>query len=127
MEMPRPSCSGWRHATLREQAEIVMQQFDELPSRIRSTEVSGEAGNGSVVAFADGTGTLTRMTIDDAAARDNDPATLGRMIVEAIESAEDAAFRARRALLDEMTFAGHPIMEWLPGAGPPTNQENGSS
>lgn len=112
--MPEAGISGWSGDELREQVETVMRQFDELPSRIRGTAVSGEAGNGSVVAFADGTGTLTRLTIDEAAARDNGAPALGRMIVEAIGSAEEAARQARRALLDEMTFAGHPIMEWLP-------------
>ena len=117
--MPDIDISGWSGEDLREQTEIISRQLDELPGRIRTAQVSGAAGPGSVVAFADGTGTLTRITMDAAAIRDHDARWLGRMVMEAIRRAEEAAGAARHALLDEMTFAGRPILEWLPDSARP--------
>jgi DNA-binding protein YbaB len=114
MATPDIDFSRWSGEDLREQAEIVSRQLDELPARIRTAHASGSAGHGSVVAFADGTGTLTRVTMDTAAIRDTDARSLGRMVVTAIGRAEEAARAARHALLDEMTFAGRPILDWLP-------------
>lgn len=105
--------TGWSHESLRLQAETVTRLLFELPSRVQAVEVSGDADNGSVVAFADGTGSLTRVAFEATTIRRYDARSVGRLVVEAICRAEDAALRTRQALGDEMTFAGHPIQDWL--------------
>ena len=105
---------GWSDETLMAQADEVSRRLDQLPARIREGRASGEAGNGTVFAHVDGAGRLAGLEVRRAA--ECDARRLGHQVVEAIGQAEAAAARMRADLLDEFTFAGRPLRDYLPSA-----------
>jgi DNA-binding protein YbaB len=77
--------------------------------RIEALEVRAEAGRGSVVAVADGGGTLTGLIIAPASFRHADADRLGRQVLEAIRLVEQEAETRRGQLFGEVAFAGRPL------------------
>jgi DNA-binding protein YbaB len=83
-------------------ADEVYGMVRRLPGRVREARLRGAAGNGSVVAHADGAGTLLRLDIREAFARYCGPDRLGEYVRVAVDRAELAAEEFRVSLLDEL-------------------------
>jgi DNA-binding YbaB/EbfC family protein len=76
---------------LMKQAQKMQQQMAEAQAELATTQVTGTAGGGLVIATVTGTGDLVKIMIDPKAVDPDDVETLEDLVVAAVHNAAEQA------------------------------------